>query len=1149
MCKMIEVGSIVNGLVPDEPVVVISIRPMGQEYALRWIGKNSAQSGSRVLSKAELDRLEIVSKEGAANFSGDPEKFKLFAEAERIKSAYQFDPLFAINCSVVDALPHQVEAVYKFLLPQPKIRFLLADDTGAGKTIMTGLLLREMMMRGRLNRVLIVTPGGLTKQWRDDEMELKFNIPFVIANRAALSSEPNYFHTHDRVVTSIDFVCQKDVLSAIEREWWDMVVFDEAHKLSAYEYGTRTYRSRRYTAAEQLSRQCDHILLLTATPHRGRTDTFKRLLQLLDEDVFSTTEAAADRVNEFSKEGLNKFFLRRLKEDMQDWNGNPLYKARHTKTMAYELTPEEHELYDAVTEYLTKRKKDAEGNIHVSLALQVMQRRLVSSIFAIKNTLEKRYKALKELTEELAKNPELWNQRPKFDEEEPENIDEYDDLDDEGRDALDGIMGDPKKFRFFTTANNPDDIRKEAQEVEALYDKAKALFESGQEEQKFKKLRELLTSQGVVDGEKLVIFTEHKDTLFYLEDRLRSSGYEVATIHGGKDADERRAAQMEFMGDKAKILIATDAAGEGINLQFCKLLINWDIPWNPNRLEQRMGRIHRYGQEQEVLVFNMVADNTREGGVLKTLLAKIEKIRDDLGDDRVYDVIQDVFKGVPLEEVIKSVFDGENGGLDAMLQDDEALRIRFRNSIKEKSVALTHSGVDYKEAQRLKSESDERRLQPIYIKQFFEKAFRHLGGTYEEVKKGIYRITKVPERLQRQIKLEHNEEFFADELFCFDKHVFLDFRNKTLLAQPSAGKRAHYINPGNKLFDGLIAVVRNDFKDEMLKGTVLVSPEDSAAYFAHFVKVQISGNDGMGRDENTVLDERIALIEDDGSGNCRETSPAKLLDMVPPNEFAKKTDPVGEMKTDEIVSWAYQNIALELEMEVSEQVMRDWDDRKRFLVSGFDYALADIDKIVNDLQEKQWKSPNSRPILEKLEKMARQREELLEKKEVRLKSLGCGPVVSVQEPEVLGSAYVVPLTQVEYKEHFGMSRDDEVEAVAMKAAMDCETANGRTPKDVSKDNVGYDVQSVEGDGVTKRYIEVKGRSGTDGVMLSENEKNRLEQLGEKAWLYIVVDCKSSPRLFCFRDPMRNMQFEKRTKGVQFYLSLDEWQKTAEAAEA
>ena len=439
----------------------------------------------------------------------------------------------------------------------------------------------------------------------------------------------------------------------------------------------------------------------------------------------------------------------------------------------------EKRLYDAVTEYLTVRKEQAAEtkNIHVSLALQVMQRRLVSSIYAIRNTLHKRWLALQGLADDLDRNPSLWKQRPKLDVLDLDNLDELDELDDDERDVLDNIMADPKKLKLFTTSKSIAEIKQEAAEVKSLYEMANTLFNQQKEEQKYRELKLLLTSQGVVDGEKLVIFTEHKDTLLYLQERLSNNGYTVATIHGGMTVDERREAQCRFMTPDVQILICTDAAGEGINLQFCRLLINWDIPWNPNRLEQRMGRIHRYGQKSDVIVFNMVASNTREGQVLKKVLNKLDIIREQLGDDRVYDVIQDVLKGVSLDSIICSVLDGRESDLDRFIdKDDKELTDLFRRSIDEQDSSIAHISVDYHDARLLKEDSDERRLQPIYIKQFFERAFRYLGGEYCEVSEGIYQIMQIPEILVKRLKDEHR--IFAENLkslyFFFDKHLYLE---------------------------------------------------------------------------------------------------------------------------------------------------------------------------------------------------------------------------------------------------------------------------------------------------------------------------------------------------------------------------------------
>lgn len=1134
----IEVGQIIKNLIPTESVTVNQIQPMGVMVSIKYTGVNTQKANSKVISKEAFEALEVLVQEGTFNFKGDPKKFALFAEAERINSAYQFDPLFAVNCSIVDPLPHQVEAVYKFLLPLPKIRFLLADDTGAGKTIMAGLLIKELLMRGLAERILIVTPGGLTKQWQEDEMALKFNIPFTLVNRSLFSSDPNIFHTAHRIVTSIDFISREDVLNVVSNSHWDLIIFDESHKLSAYDYGTKQYLSQRYKAAKILSLQCEHILLLTATPHRGRVDTFKMLLQLLDEDIFANEELASTRIREYEYNGINKFFIRRLKEDMRDWQGKPLFKERHTKTVAYQLTPEEKELYEAVTNYLSKKKEEASEtkNIHVSLALTVMQRRLVSSIFAIKNTLERRWIALQGIVDEVKKNPNLWNQRHKFEGVDADDINEYDELDDDERDALDSILSDPKKFKLFTTAKSLQEIQQEATEVKKLFELAESLYNRKQEEKKFQELQDLLKSQGVLEnGEKLVIFTEHKDTLLYLEERLsKSGGYNVATIHGGKNVDDRREAQWAFAKPDTQILIATDAAGEGINLQFCRLLINWDIPWNPNRLEQRMGRIHRYGQKKDVLVFNMVASNTKEGKVLERLLSKLDIIRESMGDDRVYDVIQDVLEGVGLDDVINSVFNGKVTELDKFLaQDDDALKLKFSEKIRDQKEKLAHSTVDYKDARTLKENSDEKRLQPIYIKLFFEKAFKNLGGAFTELRKSIFRIDKMPESVIAEMKSTYKIYFDSIKSinFCFDKQIFLDYQSVGDLG------KVHYINPGNPVFDSLVEVVRNQYREDMIKGTILISPDDKEGYFAFFVKSQIVDNRPSKKDDS-IADERLMMVYQGKDGNFQLTSPAKFIDLHAPTEFTKPIEPPPVVTNDKVVQWSFETITQKQFEDTKAHVQKDSEDRMHYLESAFTQVIMDLQMSIQELQSKALMGDNK--VQEKILKKEERVTELMRKKALRLEDLELMTQLNPKAPEVLGCAYVVPLTQVEYLGHYGMSRDDEAEAIAMQVAMDYEITVGWKPYDVSANNEGYDIRSISSEEI-KRYIEVKGRSAGDGsVMVSENEMNRLAQLGDAAWLYIIMNCKSTPELFRIQNPAKVLKFELKTKGIQYFLPMNEW---------
>jgi superfamily II DNA or RNA helicase len=1128
-------GQIIKNLVAAEPVVIDKVQHLGAMVSVDFTGVNSRRRSNKVLDRAAFEGLEVVAQEGAFDFKGDPVRFKLFAEAERIHSAYQFDPLFAVNCSIVDPLPHQVEAVYKYLLPLPQIRFLLADDTGAGKTIMTGLLIKELMMRGFIERILIITPGGLTKQWQEDELGLKFNLPFKLVNRAAFNSDPNIFSHSDRIITSIDFLRGEDVLNVVRETRWDIVVVDEAHKLSAFDYGAKRYVSKRYEAVHALSHLTEHLLLLTATPHRGRRDTFRNLLQLLDEDIFASDSLVTERIKQMGDTGANKFFIRRLKENMMDWEGNPLFKNRETKTIQYELTTEEKDLYNRVTDYLTRKKEEArlQSNIHVSLALMVMQRRLTSSIYAIMKTLKNRYDALMGVLDAIRLNPSLWKQRHRLEDYDVEHLDDFEELEDEDREKLENVLSDPRKFKLFTTAKNPSEIREEAEQVKSLYEQAKHLYQRNQEEQKFKKLHSLLNNEGVFDrNEKLVIFTEHKDTLDYLEKRLsRSGGYGVATIHGGKSVDERRQAQAQFRKD-AQILIATDAAGEGINLQFCRLLINWDIPWNPNRLEQRMGRIHRYGQQNDVLVFNMVAHNTREGKVLEKLLTKLDVIREQMGSDRVYDVISDVFEGVNLDDIVDAVLNGKHNQFNELVESSpEQWRLRFEEKIRSRRESLGHSDIDYRDARLLRDDSREKRLQPIYIKLFFEKAFRELGGDFTEMPGEVFRIEKLPEPVAQALRDDyHMATDLRDIYFCFDKDVFLD-------AQLSAQYgRLHYINPGNPVFDSLVKAARRRFREEMLKGAVLISPEEKDEYLAFFVKSQILDSRPT-KEEESVADEQLRVVIQQNDGRFRATSPGKFIDLHAPTEFAKTFYPPLPVTETEVVQWSFNNITLTQFEDARERVALDIEKRKDYLDTAFSNVIMDLTAEINDMQGKLLLGNAN--VEEKMAKKQAKIVLLQERKQQRIARLEEMLALSPKAPQVLGCAFVLPLTAVEYESHYGMSRDDEVERIAMETAMQYEWDDGRLPEDVSANNEGYDIRSVSKDDL-KRYIEVKGRSAEGGVMISENEYNRLSQLGDNAWLYIVINCRSTPELFRIQNPGKLLRFEVKSKGVQYFLPEKEW---------
>jgi SNF2 family DNA or RNA helicase len=489
-----------------------------------------------------------------------------------------------------------MDAVYSHLLTQPQIRFLIADDPGAGKTVMAGLTHKELKFRGLVERTLIVTPANLTDQWRR-ELQDKFGEVFTVVNRATVSSTygRNVWEDQPQCITSVDFVArQDDILNQLRDVRWDMVIVDEAHKMAAYRYGTKVNKTQRYEFGEFMQDRTDHLLFLTATPHKGDPDNFALLLQLLDKDLYATGDILA----EASAHGENRIMIRRLKEDMKKFDGSPCFPPRKVQTLPYQLTPDELALYEAVTDYVQhnfQRAMQAE-NRNVGLALTVLQRRLASSMAAIRLSLERRLKRLKEL-QRLGKIKQEFGEIP----------DDMDDLTEADRWKFEDEL-----VERLTMAGTMAELEAEIADLEGLVKLAKH-NEKHVPETKFEDLREVVSRHLAGREERLLVFTEHKDTLDFLVRKLTDRGFYCCTIHGGMPLEKRIDAERDFFEHKPSIMVATEAAGEGINLQFCSLMVNYDIPWNPNRLEQRMGRIHRYKQEHEVMIFNLVAKNTREG--------------------------------------------------------------------------------------------------------------------------------------------------------------------------------------------------------------------------------------------------------------------------------------------------------------------------------------------------------------------------------------------------------------------------------------------------------------------------------------------------------------------------------------------------------
>jgi superfamily II DNA or RNA helicase len=351
-------GALVKGILPNSPVTIINIEWHGSDVAEVTYRDNRGQLGNELLFRDREPQLEISEPGTHWAFNADGEMFRLVSEAYRIRMAYLFDPWMAVHLSLVEPLPHQISAVYEQMLPRQPLRFLLADDPGAGKTIMTGLFIKELMLRGDLQRCLIISPGNLTEQWQD-ELSQRFQLPFEILTNAHLNSARtgNALNEMDLVIARLDkFSRDADLQEKLKATDWDLVVFDEAHKLSASVFNGEVKYTKRYQLGELLSSRTRHLLLLTATPHNGKEEDFQLFMALVDPDRF------AGRYREgIHSTDVSDLMRRLVKEQLLKFDGKPLFPERRAYTVAYKLSQDEAALYEAVTSYVREEFNRAEN--------------------------------------------------------------------------------------------------------------------------------------------------------------------------------------------------------------------------------------------------------------------------------------------------------------------------------------------------------------------------------------------------------------------------------------------------------------------------------------------------------------------------------------------------------------------------------------------------------------------------------------------------------------------------------------------------------------------------------------------------------------------------------------------------------------------
>lgn len=1112
-------GCVVRGAVFSEPVQVHVVEPLGDSLRLIGAGLHTGLVVDRILTSQQVDELTVSPQ--TEPFDGDATLFRLGVEAHRLGLAHEYDPYFSLSIARVDPLPHQLEAVYEYFLPARRVRFLLADDPGAGKTIMAGLLLKELKARGLVQRTLIIAPANLTFQWQR-EMKDKFREDFTVVRGEILRSQygQNPWQELDQAVTSVSWVSRvDDARESLLRSQWDLVVVDEAHKMSA---ASEDHKTLAYQLGEAMSERSDHLLLMTATPHKGDPKHFCMFLRLLDKDVYADISSLQDAM----ERGSAPCYLRRTKETLRTFPDpetgavRPLFTERVAETVAFQLDGDELEFYDSLRRFVEDQSARVAGDgtargRAIGFTMAMLQRRMASSIYAVRRSLERMAKR----RQDILADPAAWRAK----EIKKRLPDDFDDLTDEEQQELIAELED------VVVSYDPADLQREIAQLNALVAHATQL-QDREIETKLVHLRGLLTNQGIFDDPqtKLLIFTEHKDTLDYLAGdgrdgrpvgKLLEWGLTVTQIHGGMKIGDRDAANTRIWAERefreqAQVLVATEAAGEGINLQFCRFMVNYDIPWNPVRLEQRIGRIHRYGQKFDCLIFNFAATNTVEGRVLAKLLDRLREIREELGSDQVFDVVGEVFPANRLDQLFREIY-----ARQADVQSVEERIVhdldpeRFRRITQSTLEGLAKRSLNLQAIVGKSIEARERRLVPEVVEDFVIRAAQQAGLSLRPVSgtTHLYQIGRVPRSLWRLG--ETLEPRFGRLAREYGRAVFDQAMLKT-------HQTAEWITPGHPLFEVVRAETESRASETLRRGAVFYDFGRTAPACLDVFAASI--RDGRDR----TLHRRLFVVETAVDGGMQRREPTIFHDLMP------ATEPVV-LPSPDLLPALPATEAFLLTSALQPFLTEVCGERLREIEAVEHHVRVALEELINRRQieyaqlEAQQESGRDLPGLSGRLAMAEQRlEELNHRLESRLAELALERNLTIGDIQRLGRAWVVPHPERGDPSLAPMVRDDAVERIAVETAIAHERARGWEVESVEALSRGYDLLSRRPNPanptltVEVRHIEVKGRSGVGEVALSANEHRTAVKLGQDFWLYVVYNCGSTPELHTIQDPAR-----------------------------
>mgnify|MGYP000868025195 FL=1 len=1138
----------VRGIVEGQVVRVVTVEPIGEHALTVYYKDSSGNLAERMLFRTDEIALDLATVGRPWSFDAKGADFKLGLEAYRISQAALFDPMMAVNMANVDPLPHQISAVYEYMLPKQPLRYVLADDPGAGKTIMAGLFISELLLRADARRVMVVSPGSLTEQWQDELFE-KFGLQFEIFSKEKQEqcATGNFFTETDRLICRLDQLSRSEELQEKLRNTdWDLIIVDEAHKLSANYFGNKINKTKRFALGELLGSICRHFLLMTATPHNGKEEDFQVWMSLLDSDRFyGKFREGAHKVD------ITDMMRRMVKEELLTFDGTPLFPERRAYTANYDLSPLEASLYEQVTTYVREEmnradKLDNKKKTTVGFALTQLQRRLASSPEAIYQSLKRRRNRLQDKLAEMkllargqkakqagvAETLGTYTITKQIDL--PDNWDELDeDLSAEEYELYAEQVADQA-----TAAETIIELDAEIHSLKDLEQQALTLVQSGNDK-KWEQLSSLLQDSPEMknrDGSrrKLIIFTEHKDTLNYLRQRvsdLLGQPKAVRVIYGGTNRDERRKIQSEFRSDPTVlVLIATDAAGEGVNLQNANLMVNYDLPWNPNRLEQRFGRIHRIGQKEVCHLWNIVANETREGEVFQKLFDKLEIEKKALGG-KVFDILGEAFDNVSLKDLlIDAIRYGEDPAvrakmdqvIEGALDSDHLKEIMRRNALVESHMGL--EGLYAIKEQMEKAEA--RRLQPFFIRAFFQEAFAGLNGELREREQGRYEIKHVPAVIRerdRSIGESRTPVLSRYERVCFEKQ----------LIRPTGKVLAELLHPVHPLMHSLLDLTLQAHRTKLKQGAVLVDPADEGDEPRLIMMLEHSIRE-TSEQAKSVASRRLQFVAIDTACRASYAGWAPHLDLQPIADadlalvqdilhspwLSQPLEPLAlQLASEKLVPEHFAEVKTRRELQ-ADKTLTAVHER---LIKEINYWQDRFLKLSDDV--KAGKQPKMQP-----ENARRRVDELTARLQQRTAELTALKQVVSSTPVVIGSALVIPQGLLAKRKGEAIFSPDaasraHIEKIAMQAVTQAEQALGHMVIDVSADKCGWDITArpqLNADGSLKpdRHIEVKGRSkGQTTITVSRNEILYALNQADKFLLAIVlVEGDNAEGPFYIRQP-------------------------------